>query len=194
MLTLDAKIESILFYKGEPVSFKELAGILKEPNEKIKEAISVLRERLSTGGLSLIENEHEVGLYTSPDANILIEELRTEELSKELSKAALETISIILYGKNVSRSDIDFIRGVNSSYILRNLLVRGLVERKEHPEDSRKNIFIPTLELLAFMGVSEIKDLPDYENIKNALDQNKPETEKNEIEKPETEKFENENA
>lgn len=173
MLTLDAKIEAILFYKGEPVSFKELSSILKEPIEKIKESISVLREKLEGRGLALIDNEKEVGLYTSSEAGKLIEDLRTEELSKELSKASLETISIILYGKNISRSDIDFIRGVNSSYILRNLLVRGLVEKKEHSEDSRKNIYLPTLELLAFMGVNQISDLPDYEKVSLTLSESK---------------------
>jgi segregation and condensation protein B len=173
MLSLDAKIESILFYKGEPVSYKELLLILKEDPEKIKDAITILRDRLSGGGLSLIENDREIGLFTSPEAGKLIEELRKEELSKELSKAALETLSIILYGKDVSRSDIDFIRGVNSSFIVRNLLIRGLIERKEHPSDSRKNIFIPTLALLSFMGVSELKDLPDYESIRATLTKSK---------------------
>lgn len=169
MLPLDAKIESILFYKGEPVSYKELQLILKTQPEEIKEAIVTLRERLAGGGLTLIENGGEIGLFTAPEAGKMIEELRREELSKELSKAALETLSIILYGKDVARSDIDYIRGVNSSFILRNLLIRGLIERKEHPSDSRKNIYVPTLALLSFMGVSELRDLPDYEATRASL-------------------------
>ncbi|MBP7831664.1 MAG: SMC-Scp complex subunit ScpB [Candidatus Pacebacteria bacterium] len=176
MLSLDAKIESILFYKGEPVSYKELLAILKEDPEAIKEAIAVLRERLANSGLSLIENSGEVGLYTSPEAGKMIEDLRKDELSKELSKAALETLSIVLYGKDVARSDIDFIRGVNSSFILRNLLIRGLIERKEHPTDSRKNVYVPTLALLSFMGVEQLIDLPDYETIRASLEESKEKT------------------
>lgn len=169
MLKLDAKIESILFYKGEPVTFKELERIFKEDKEKIKESINILRARLEGGGLALIESENEIGLFTSPEAGTIIEEIRKDELSKELSKASLETLSIILYGKNVSRSDIDYIRGVNSSFSLRSLLVRGLIEKKEHPEDARKNVYIPTLELLSYMGVGALKDLPDYEKIQQSL-------------------------
>ena len=172
MLTLDSKIESILFYKGEPVSFKELASILKEPISNINEAVILLKEKLENRGMTLIENENEIGLYTSAEAGKMIEELRKEELSKELSKASLETISVILYGKNVSRSDVDFIRGVNSSFIIRNLLVRGLVEKKEHPTDARKNIYLPTLELLSFMGVGDVKDLPDFEKVRETLSGN----------------------
>ena len=174
MLSLDAKIESVLFYKGEPVSLKELSAILKITVEEVKEGITMLRERLSRdgsaqSGLALIENENEVGLFTNPEAGKLIEELRKEELSKELSKAALETLSIILYSKDVARSDIDFIRGVNSTFILRNLLIRGLIEKKEHPVDARKNMFVPTLALLSYMGVSNLSDLPEYDAIKASL-------------------------
>ena len=81
MLSLDAKIEAILFYKGEPVTYKELQGILKEEPETIKEAIVSLRERLASTGLTLIENEREICLYTAPEAGKLIEDLRREESS-----------------------------------------------------------------------------------------------------------------
>jgi segregation and condensation protein B len=169
MLTLDAKIESILFYKGEPISYKELAAILHVEQDEVKEAITVLRSRLENGGLALVENDIEVGLFTSPEASKLIEDLRKEELSKELSKASLETLSIILYGDEVSRSDIDFIRGVNSSFILRNLLIRGLIEKREHSKDARKNIYVPTLAMLSFMGIGQLQDLPDYQKVREAL-------------------------
>ncbi len=173
MLPLDAKIESILFYKGEPVAIKELASLLKETTEDIVAAVDVLRNRLTGTGLALIENENDIGLFTSPEASVLIDEMRKDELSKELSKASLETLSIILYGTNVTRGDIDYIRGVNSSFIVRNLLVRGLIERKEHPSDARKNIFIPSLALLAYMGVREVTDLPDYEVTRKSLEASK---------------------
>lgn len=176
MLSLDAKIESLLFYKGEPVTLKELQHILKAQPKEIEEAIAELRNKLQDRGLSLIENAGEIGLFTSPEASQLIEDLRKDELSKELSKASIETLSIILYGTNVSRSDIDFIRGVNSSFILRNLLIRGLIEKKVHPHDARKNIFVPTLSLLSFMGVGEIKDLPDFETIRASLENAKEPT------------------
>jgi segregation and condensation protein B len=170
---IDKAIEAILFYRGEPVSFGELAKLLKISVEVVKEHVGLLRERLGTGALTLVETEETVALVTNKDVSELIVTLRKEELSKELSKAALETLSVVLYGDMVSRADIDFIRGVNSSFILRNLLVRGLVERREHPTDSRKIIYIPTADTLTYMGVGKIDDLPEYEEVRSRLERAK---------------------
>jgi segregation and condensation protein B len=170
---IDKAIEAILFYRGEPVSFAELAKLLKISVEVVKEHVGLLRERLATGALTLVETEETVALVTNKDVSELIVTLRKEELSKELSKAALETLSVVLYGDMVSRADIDFIRGVNSSFILRNLLVRGLVERREHPTDSRKIIYIPTADTLTYMGVGKIDDLPEYEEVRSRLERAK---------------------
>lgn len=168
-IQIDKAIEAILFYRGEPVSFGELAKLLKISVDQVQEQIAILRERLTAGALTLVETEDAVALATNKDVSELIAALRKEELSKELSKAALETLSIVLYGDMVSRADIDFIRGVNSSFILRNLLVRGLVERREHPTDSRKIIYIPTADTLTYMGVGKISDLPEYEEVRARL-------------------------
>jgi len=70
----------------------------------------------------------------------------------------------------VARSDIDYIRGVNSSFILRNLLVRGLIEKIIDPKDSRKFLYRPTFETLSFMGVSSIGELPNCEQVKSELE------------------------
>lgn len=162
-------IEAILFYRGEPVSFSELSKLLKLSEGNVREEIAVLRERLSSGGLSIVETDDAVTIATAPDVSELITKLRKEELSRDLSKATLETLSIILYGDMVTRADIDFIRGVNSSFILRNLLIRGLVERKTHPTDSRKIVYAPSTELLTYMGIGKIDDIPEYEEVREKL-------------------------
>ena len=92
-----------------------------------------------------------------------------KKLSKELSKASLETLSIILYTDKPTRGDIDYIRGVNSSFILRNLLVRGIIEKDIHPEDSRKFIYKPTLDLLRFLGITNVSDLENFSETKEKL-------------------------
>ncbi len=168
-LQLDAKIEALLFYKGEPLSFSSLAKQFEASEEEIRNALIVLKEKLAGRGLTLVQNENEVMLGTATELSSFFETLRKEELTKDLSKASLETLSIILYKNNVGRSDIDYIRGVNSSFILRNLQIRGLVDKKPNPKDSRTSIYSPSLELLSFMGVSNNTELPDYELIAQKL-------------------------
>ncbi len=170
-LSLDAKIEALLFYKGEPVSFKELAKAFKVEDAEIRNAVSMLGEALSHRGLSLVVNEQEVMLGTAKELSSFFEELRKEELNKELSRASLETLSIVLYKEKVSRADIDYIRGVNSGFILRNLQVRGLVDKTVDAKDSRISVYGPSLELLSYLGVSNVSELPDYETIVNNLQQ-----------------------
>lgn len=164
-LSLDAKIEALLFYKGEPVSFKELAKSFGVSEEEVKTAVSTLTEKLSDRGISLVINEREVMLGTAPQLSGFFEELRKEELNKELSRASLETLSIVLYKEKVSRADIDYIRGVNSGFILRNLSVRGLVDKISDTKDSRITMYSPSLELLSHLGVYKVSDLPDFESV-----------------------------
>ena len=99
----------------------------------------------------------------------MIEDLQKEELNKDLSKASLETLSIVLYKNGVSRAEIDYIRGVNSSFTLRALSVRGLVEKTVDSKDNRRYIYKPSFELLSFMGVKSIEELPEYAEVSNSL-------------------------
>lgn len=163
------ELQSVLFYLAEPVSLKRLASLFETNEETLKSRIEDLKQLVENTGLGLIIHDGEVQLVTHPTAHSIIEKLRKDELTKELSKAALETLSIILYKDNVSRPDIDFIRGVNSSFILRNLLVRGLIIRKPHPTDARTFVYTGSHELLAYLGVSETKDLPEYERVRGLL-------------------------
>ena len=84
----------------------------------------------------------------------------------------METLSIILYKNGVSRSLIDYIRGVNSSFTLRALSIRGLIEKNIDPEDNRRYIYRPTFELLSFMGIKSVEELPDYNLVNNSIESN----------------------
>ncbi|MFA5778338.1 MAG: SMC-Scp complex subunit ScpB [Candidatus Paceibacterota bacterium] len=167
---LETKIEAILFFKGEPVSRKKLADILKVGQTEINEGIEKLKENLQNRGIVLIENDNEITLGTAPESSKLIEDLQKEELNRELSKASLETLSIILYKNGVSRAEIDYIRGVNSSFTLRALAVRGLVGKTIDTKDSRRYIYRPSFELLSFMGVKSVEELPDYAEVNNGIE------------------------
>ncbi len=169
-MKLDQKIEGLLFFRGEPISVKKLAELLDAKKDDISEALKTLEEKLADRGLTLVRKEDEVMLGTKSELGPILEKIRKEELSKELSKASLETLSIILYRDGVTRSEIDYIRGVNSSFILRNLLVRGLIEKTAHPTDSRRYAYKPAFDLLAYLGISNIAELPGYLETKAALE------------------------
>jgi segregation and condensation protein B len=167
---LAQKIEAVLFFKGEPINVDKLAIVLKVSKEEIVEAILVLNSKLSDRGIVLLEKEGEITLGTNPEFSDLISALQKEELSKELSKASLETLSIILYKNGASRADIDYIRGVNSSFTLRALAIRGLVEKIVDKKDSRRYIYKPSFDLLAYMGVKSVEELPDFNEVNNSIE------------------------
>ncbi len=162
---LEQKIEGLLFYKGESMTIKKIADILSVSVEDVDSACVALAEALSTRGVALVRNGDEVMMSVSKELSSIIESLRKDEITKELSKASLETLSIVLYKNGVTRSEIDYIRGVNSSFILRNLLVRGLVAKESDTKDTRRVLYKPTIETLSYMGVTKIEDLPDYGSV-----------------------------
>lgn len=168
-MELANSIEAILFYQAEPMKVSRLATLLKRSDSEVMEAIKVLEDKLSATGLRLLTNGGEVTLGTSPDASALIEAITKEELSKDLSKASLETLAIVLYKGPLTRAEIDYIRGVNSTFILRNLLIRGLVEKVDNPNDQRSFLYKPTFQLLEHMGVTKTEELPAYQDTLNTL-------------------------
>lgn len=169
-IELESKIEGLLFYKGEDVSIKELTKLLKVDASSVKEALIKLERSLSNRGIVLLRKDDSVMLGISRVLAPIIEEIRKDEITRELSKASLETLSIILYKDNIARSEIDYIRGVNSSFILRNLLIRGLIEKIIDPKDSRRMLYRPTFETLSYMGVPSIDLLPNYLDVKSQLE------------------------
>ena len=178
-MNLESQIEAILFWKAEPVPLKRLASILEKSEAEVREAMTALKKSFEGRGLTIIELEDEFTLGTSKELSGLIEKLTKEELMKDLGKAGLETLSIILYQGPIARSEIDYIRGVNSQFILRNLLVRGLIQKVENPKDHRSFLYKPTLELLAHLGLSSISVLPDYENVRKNIETFKSEISQN---------------
>jgi segregation and condensation protein B len=169
-LELQNKIESILFWKGEPVKFTDLCSILDIKEKDLISALESLSRALNNRGVSIITEDNKVVMTTSSSSSEIIEKLQKEELTKDLSKAALETLSIIVYRGPLKRSQIDYIRGVNSQFSLRTLLIRGLIEKKNDPNDERAYIYKSSLELLSHMSIQKISDLPQYAEVNADID------------------------
>lgn len=170
MNNIDSRIEALLFLKGEPMSAKELAKILGVKENEIKSGTEELDKKLSGRGIVLVKKEDSYALATSPECSEFAKILIKEELNPELSKASLEVLSIVIYKGPLSRAEIDYIRGVNSTFILRNLLVRGLIERIANPRDSRSFIYKPSFHLLEYLGVKKIEDLPEFGNFNKKIE------------------------
>lgn len=175
-MNLPQQIEAILFWKAEPISIKKLASILTTDESAIKKGIVDLAEMLRGRGITLVQTDTEVTLGTATEFAPLIEQLTKDELVRDLGKAGLETLSIILYQGPLSRADIDYIRGVNSQFIIRNLLVRGLVERIENPTDARSYMYKSSIELLSHLGLSSISELPEYTSVRQDIESFKQST------------------
>lgn len=158
-MDLASKIEAALFVAGEPVTFNKLAKICGTKTGEISEALDALKEKLQNRGLRLIETSGSVELATADEAAPFIEELLKEDFKEELTPASLETLAIIIYEGPISRARIDNIRGVDSRFILRNLAIRGLVEKIEDLNDLRIPKYDVTSELLKYMGFGNREEL-----------------------------------
>ncbi|MEK7510787.1 MAG: SMC-Scp complex subunit ScpB [Patescibacteria group bacterium] len=168
-LALDARLEAILFAAGEALPRKRLATLLDVEQADLTGAVEVLRERLHDGGISLIETDEELELRTAAEAADDVKVLRESELSRDLGKASLETMAMILYRGGATRGEIDYVRGVNSAAAIRTLLLRGLVERIDDPADKRRAKYLPTVDALAHLGVGKREELPRYAEFTAAL-------------------------
>jgi len=172
-LTLAAKIEAILFQQAEPLKLSKLAQATGTSNEEVDSALIELGQSLTNHGLTLVSKNDEVALGTSSEAGQILENLTRTELSADIGKAGLETLAIVLYRGPITRAEIDWIRGVNSSFILRHLLVRGLVEKVSNPENLRSFLYRPTFEVLSLLGISKIEELPGYAQVVIKLNETK---------------------
>lgn len=162
------QIQAILFATAESHTLASLSKRLEVSLPDINDAVKELAEALAEQAYMIVHNEGEVALVIRPEHTALIETIRKEELSKDLSKASAEVLAIIAYHSGATKADIEFIRGVNSAYSIRALQMRGLIEAKS---SGRTTQYYPTLDLLQSYGVSSIEGLPQYTETKQKMDQ-----------------------
>lgn len=170
-MNLESQIEAILFYKNESLGIKELSRLTEKSERDIKEALKDLANSLKDRGICLVMAENEITLATAPEMKYFIEKMAKDEMSGEIGRAGLETLAIILYNGPISRREIDYIRGVNSTFILRNLCMRGLVEKEPDLKDQRIFRYRNSLSLLTHLGIKKVEELPDFEMFKKEIGQ-----------------------
>lgn len=160
------KLEAVLFFQGMPMSRKKLQNLLSCSDSDLEDEISKLKEIRSDTGVVILDDGVNLTLVSNPNVSEFIEGIRKVEATSPLSKASQETLSIISYAGPISKFDLDFLRGVNTQYTIRRLFVRGLI-REEKQEKTR--LLSVTTEFLSHTGVNSVKELEDYDAIRNSI-------------------------
>ena len=165
---LIASLEALLFVSPGPVSAARLASSLQEPLSTVEKGLESLGNRYKDQtfqrGLRLQNYRGRYQLTTAPELSATIDYFLGVDEVNRLSRAALEALAIIFYRQPVTRPHIDSVRGVNSDGVLKNLLLRGLVQevgRLEAP--GRPILYSATPECLQYFGLSSIDELPPLE-------------------------------
>ncbi|MFY9493468.1 MAG: SMC-Scp complex subunit ScpB [Minisyncoccia bacterium] len=156
-------LEGMLFAYGETINIKKLASVLKRPANEISVALANLRKSLTARGIKLLDKNNCYQLVADKSASDYIEKLVHSEIKEELTPAGLEVLAITAYRGPVAKSEIETLRGVNSVYILRNLTMRGLVEKDETVKPPLFNISLAALRKL---GLTAAEELPQYHDLR----------------------------
>ncbi len=163
-MTLDRNLEAMLFAAAKPFTVARLTQMLDAEKDDVQIALDALAERLnvSGSGLQLQKNGSEYELVTRPECADAVAKVVNVEAQAELSRASLEALTILAYRGPLTRPELEQIRGVQSSIILRNLLLRGLIEQSE---DMRlgQPVYSVTFDFLNHLGLSGVEALPDFE-------------------------------
>ena len=158
-------LEALLFVSSGSVSIVDIAKFLNISQEYLQEIISEMNEEYDNNhGLQIQNHKNKIQLTTSPSLAEMVERFLDLEITTSLSRAALETLSIISYNQPITRPQIDDVRGVNSDYIVRSLMNKGLIEELGRADAPGRPILYGTTEdFLNYFGLKSLDDLPEIQ-------------------------------
>lgn len=161
-----SQIESILFVASKPLSFVVIAKALGKPEREVEEAVAALKRRYNTeqSGIHILQEGKLVQMATNASNAAAVEGFIKDEISGELTKAQLETVTVIAYRGPITRPELEQIRGVNCALILRNLLVRGLIDEQED-KGKLTPVYALSFSALRELGIKAVTELPDYDSL-----------------------------
>jgi segregation and condensation protein B len=150
------------------LALKELSILLAVESREIEAALRELANQyeIEGRGLRIISQGEKFQLASAPESAEVIKKFLQNETAGELTQPSLEALTIIAYRGPISKFDLERIRGVNCSLIIRNLMLRGLIEEK-FEKSRNENLYSVSLEFVKFLGLSRLEDLPDYEGLRN---------------------------
>ncbi len=175
-ISAESLIEAILFISGEPMAVKKIAKLLQKKEEEVAAALLNIQKTSEENkrGLKIINIGDSFQMVTAPEAAPLLSDFVKESFNEDLTPASLETLSVIAYRGPLTRLEIENIRGVNSSYILRNLNIRGLITREPSPVHANAYQYKISFEFLRHLGLNKAEDFPGFEELSNPIISGEP--------------------
>lgn len=179
-MSLISKLESILFVASKPLSVKKMASVLPPPTggvpprggknreEEVLAALESLRVKYNNAdsGITILQNGDEYQMVANPENKDAAENFLKAEVSGELTRPQLETLTVISYCGPITKPELEQIRGVNCSLILRNLMLRGLVKENEGSSALLPSYQV-TMDYLRHLGLNSLTELPNYAELHN---------------------------
>ena len=165
MNELAAKIEALLFVATKPMSAKQLAGALSVQISEVDAALAELESvrNIDASGIHLVVGDEGAMLASNPAFADVVTSLAKEDIEPELTRPSLETLTIIAYRGPMTKPEIEAIRGVNCTLILRNLLMRGLI--MEEDAIKLQPVYAMSNDALRVLGLHSVKELPEYDSL-----------------------------
>ena len=163
-----AEIEVLLFVAGEDgLRVRQIAELLSIPPTGVTQSLEKLAEKYQKdedSSLALLETSNTYKIVTKQDFAELLREYSKAPINQSLSRAALETLSIIAYKQPITRMEVDEIRGVNSSGAISKLQIFDLIRENGKKEVlGRPNLYVTTDYFLDYMGINSLEELPIVE-------------------------------
>lgn len=171
---LKSIVEGLLFAWGDPLDLKDMASVLETKEEVLESLLKELMDDLDYNrrGLRIIRFNNSYQIGTRPEHYDWIKKLNNKKNTKNLSTAALETLSIIAYRQPIIKADIESIRGVKSDRVIETLIDRRLIEENGRLEKTGRPILYGTTEeFLKYFGLEAIEDLPPIEEFENVIEE-----------------------
>ncbi|SIQ00118.1 segregation and condensation protein B [Alkalispirochaeta americana] len=163
-----ALIEAILFLEGDPIDVKTIVKISGLSREQVEQVVEMIREDYTADdrGMELISIDGALQLVPKRELWPRLRERFGKKRENRLSRAAMETLSIIAYSQPITRGEIETLRGVAADTMIRQLLDRGLIKetgRKDAP--GRPAQYGTTRHFLQHFNLESIADLPRLDEI-----------------------------
>lgn len=166
---LAAKVESILFVLNKPIEIKKIAQLCECGKDEIEVVLETLKNKHNNeqSGINVLTTDKEAQFVSNQKNSKLVETLVKEEIEGELTRPQLEALTVVAYRGPITKLDLERIRGVNCSLILRNLLIKGLIEAENDKviENTRYRI---TPSFMRHLGILETRELLNYEEFSRA--------------------------